>query len=61
MSRRSFGIDSDSLTFRGLTVAALVLLMLIPVGMVRGVVDERNALYQDVVQRVGAGGAASRR
>lgn len=54
MSRRLFGIDSGSLTFRGLTVAALVLLMLIPVGMVRGVIDERNALYQSVVEQVGA-------
>jgi inner membrane protein len=54
MTRRFLGIDTDSLTFRGLTVAALILLMLVPVDMVRGVVDERNALYQGVVQQVGA-------
>jgi inner membrane protein len=59
MSRRIFGVDTDSLTFRGLTIAALILLMLVPVDMVRGVIDERNALYQGVVQDVGAawGGA----
>ena len=54
MSRRVLGIDSDSLTFRGASVAALALLMLIPVDMVRGVIDERYASYQGVVQQVGA-------
>jgi len=54
MSRRVFGIDSGSLTFRGLTVTVLALLMLIPVGMVRGVIDERSASYQSVVQQVAA-------
>ncbi len=54
MSRRCLGIDSDSLTFRGLSVAVLALLMLIPIDMVRGVIDERYALYQGVVQQVGA-------
>ncbi len=54
MSRRILGIDSDSLTFRGLSVAVLALLMLIPIGMVRGVIDERYGLYQGVVQQVGS-------
>ncbi len=54
MNERVFGVDTSSLTLRGASVAVLVLLMLIPVGMVRGVVDERNALYQGVVQQVGA-------
>ena len=54
MSRRILGFDSNSLTFRGLTVAVLALLMLIPVGMVRGVIDERYGSYQGVVQQVGA-------
>src|SRR5678815_561150 len=54
MSRRVFGIDSGSLTFRGASVAVLALLMLVPVGMVRGVIDERYAAYESVVQQVGA-------
>jgi hypothetical protein len=54
MNERVFGVDTSSLTLRGASVAVLVLLMLIPVGMVRGVIDERNALYQGVVQQVGA-------
>jgi len=54
MSRRVFGIDSGSLTFRGASVAVLALLMLVPVGMVRGVIDERYASYENVVQQVGA-------
>ncbi len=53
MSRKSFGIETDSLTFRGLSVAVLALLMLIPINMVRGVIDERHGLYQDVVRQVG--------
>ena len=55
MSQRILGIDSNSLTFRGLTVAVLALLMLIPVGMVRGVIDERHESYQGVVQQVRVG------
>ena len=54
MSARTFGMDRDSLTFRGLAVAVLVLLMLIPLNMVRGVIYERTALYHGVVQQVGA-------
>jgi inner membrane protein len=54
MSRKFIGIDTDSLTFRGLSVAVLALLMLVPVSMVRGVIDERYELYQGVVQEVGS-------
>lgn len=54
MSRRFLGIETDSLTFRGLSVAVLALLMLIPINMVRGVIDERYGLYQGVVQQVGS-------
>jgi inner membrane protein len=59
MIRRLAGADSGSLTFRGLAVAGLTLLLLIPVGMVNGVIDERSARYQEVVEQVGAewGGA----
>ncbi len=54
MSRRFLGIETDSLTFRGLSVAVLALLMLIPINMVRGVIDERHGMYQRVVQQVGS-------
>lgn len=54
MSRRVFGIDGDSLTFRGASVAVLALLMLVPIDMVRGVINERYASYESVVQQAGA-------
>jgi inner membrane protein len=54
MIRRMIGSDTSSLTIRGLAVAGLALLLLIPIGMVGSVIDERSGLYRDVVQQVGA-------
>ncbi len=39
----------QSLTIRSCIVAVIALLMLIPLAMMQGVVDERNGLYQDVL------------
>jgi inner membrane protein len=47
-------IDANSLTFRGIALGGLVLVMLLPVGMVGNLVDERHDRYQAVVQEVGA-------
>lgn len=47
------GIDWDSLTVRSIVIGVIALIMLIPLGMVGGVVDERNYLYQTVLEDIG--------
>jgi inner membrane protein len=53
MSTRRLVFDEQSLTLRGILIAVLVLAMLIPVGMIGGIVDERYERYRDVVQEIG--------
>ena len=49
------GIDfNSSLTARSVVVAAIAILMLIPLAMIDGVVSERNGLYQGVLNEIAA-------
>ncbi len=50
---KRFGIDERSLTVRGLAIAGLALLMLVPVAMIGGIVEERYARYTSVVDEIG--------
>ena len=43
---------NQSLTIRSCIVAVIALLMLIPLAMMQGVVDERNGLYQNVLYNI---------
>ncbi len=42
----------DTLTIRAIIVGAIALVMLIPLVMMQGVVDERNGLYRNVLQDI---------
>ena len=43
---------NDTLTIRAIIVAIIALVMLIPMVMMQGVVDERNGLYRNVLQDI---------
>ena len=56
--------ESGSVTLKAVVIGAIVLLLLVPLGMLRGLVSERAALREQggfrVVQtKVGAAGAGS--
>lgn len=47
--------ESGSVTFKALTIGAIVLLLLVPLSMLRGLVSERSALREQAYARVAEG------
>ncbi|MGH8189499.1 MAG: inner membrane CreD family protein, partial [Steroidobacteraceae bacterium] len=51
--------ESGSITLKALTIGAIVLVLLVPLSMLKGLVDERSALREQAYMRVAEGWGGS--